>query len=59
MSDGVTSTGTDWIRAELEAWSDGTAQELAERICECAKRRRNDTHEDDVTVLAAILNRSF
>lgn len=59
MSDGVTATGTDWIRAELEVWDDGTAQELAERICECAKRRRNDTHEDDITVLAAILNRSF
>lgn len=59
MSDGVTGTGTDWIRAELEAWGDGTAQELAERICECAKRRRNDDHEDDITVLAAILNKTL
>ena len=35
-----------------------TAQELAEKICESAKRRRTDTHEDDITVLTAILNKS-
>ena len=58
MSDGVTGTGTDWIRAEIEAWRDGSAQELASHLCECAKRRRNDNHEDDITVLAAILNKA-
>ena len=58
MSDGATGNGTDWIRAEIEGWQDGTAQELAQRICECAKRRRNDNHEDDITVMAAILNKS-
>jgi len=59
MSDGVVTGGTDWIRAELEAWQSGSAQDLAEHIGECAKRRRNDNHEDDITVLAAILNKSF
>ncbi len=58
MSDGVTSTGTDWIRAEIEAWRDGEAQDLAERICECAKRRRDEKHQDDITVLVAILEKS-
>ena len=58
MSDGATGSGTDWIRAEIEAWRDGSAKELAERLCECAKRRRNDNHEDDITVIAAILNKS-
>ncbi|MBR7132399.1 MAG: SpoIIE family protein phosphatase [Clostridia bacterium] len=58
MSDGVTGSGTDWIRAEIEGWKDGTAQALAERICECAKRRRSDNHEDDITVMAAILNKA-
>ena len=58
MSDGATGCGTDWIRAEIEAWQDGSAQELAERLCECAKRRRNDNHEDDITVLTAILNKA-
>lgn len=58
LSDGVTHSGTDWIRAELESWRDGTAQDLAERICECARRRRQDLHEDDITVLAAIIEKA-
>lgn len=58
LSDGVTHAGTDWIRAELESWRDGTAQDLAERICECARRRRQDSHEDDITVLAAIIEKA-
>lgn len=59
LSDGATGNGTDWIRAEIEAWQDGTAQELAENLCECAKRRRNDNHEDDITVIAAIINKAI
>ncbi len=58
MSDGATGTGTDWIRAEIESWTDGSAQALAERLCESARRRRNDTHKDDITVLTAILNKA-
>lgn len=58
MSDGATGTGTDWIRAEIESWTDGTAQDLAEKICECAKRRRDGTHDDDITVLTAILHKA-
>ena len=55
MSDGAASEGTDWISAEVEAWTDGSAQALAERISECAKRRRTDKKEDDITVIAAII----
>lgn len=58
MSDGATGSGTDWIRAEIESWTDGSAQALAEKICECARRRRTDNHHDDITVLTAILNKS-
>ena len=46
------------LRAEIEAFSDGTAQELAERLCSSAKRRRDDNHTDDVTVMVAILNKT-
>jgi stage II sporulation protein E len=58
MSDGAVSEGTDWIRAELEAWRDGSAEDLAEHISECARRRRTDDHEDDITVIAAILEKA-
>ncbi len=58
MTDGATADGTDWIRDELERWGDGSAQSLAERLCEGAKRRRTDTHRDDITVLTAILKKS-
>ncbi len=55
MSDGAASEGTDWISAEIEGWDDGSAQALAERISKCARRRRTDKKEDDITVIAAIL----
>ena len=58
MSDGASFEGTDWIKGEIENWSDGTAEELAERICEGAKRRRSDNHLDDITVMTAVLKKS-
>ncbi len=59
MSDGASGDGLEWIRDELECWKDGSAQKLAERICEGAKRRRTDNHEDDITVLTAILKKAI
>ena len=58
MSDGAVSEGTDWIRDELTAWQDGSADDLAEHICNAARRRRSDNHEDDITVIALILQKS-
>ena len=58
MSDGAAFEGCDWIRAELEKWQGGTAQELSERLCEGAHRRRSDNHEDDITVITAVLKKS-
>ncbi len=58
MSDGATSEGTDWIRAEIECWQQGSAQDLAEHLCACAKRRRTEKRQDDITVLCAILNKA-
>lgn len=58
MSDGASVEGTDWIKGEIENWTDGTAEELAERICEGAKRRRSDNHLDDITVMTAVLKKS-
>lgn len=58
VSDGVTFDGTEWIRTELEHWHDGCAQDLAEHICNCARRRRTDGRRDDITVMAAIIEKT-
>ena len=58
MSDGAVCEGTEWIREEIEAFTDGTAEQLSERICEGAKRRRTDGHEDDITVITAIIKKA-
>lgn len=58
VSDGVTFDGTEWIRNELEAWRDGGAQDLAEHISDCARRRRINGKADDITVIAAIIEKS-
>ncbi|MBO4692779.1 MAG: SpoIIE family protein phosphatase [Clostridia bacterium] len=56
VSDGVTATGTDWIRDELEHAVDCTAQSLSDRLCQMAANRRTDSHTDDITVITAIIN---
>ena len=59
MSDGATTEGTDWICAELEAWKGrGSAKQLAEHLARAARRRRSDGRDDDVTVLAAVLEKA-
>ena len=58
ISDGAATEGIDWIRAELESWRDGSAADLSRHICECARRRRSDNHQDDITVMAAILQKA-
>lgn len=58
MSDGACNEGTEWICAEIESWDKGNAQELSEHISNCAKRRRSDNHEDDITVMAAIIEKA-
>ncbi len=59
MSDGAVSEGTDWIREELESFRDGNANDLAERICESACRRSRDKRQDDITVIAAVLEKTL
>jgi stage II sporulation protein E len=59
VSDGVTTDGTDWICAELEAWRGGGAKQLSERIASAARRRRRDGHDDDITVFVAILEKAM
>ena len=59
ISDGAMTDGTEWIKKELEDWQSGSAQALAEKLCESAFRRRQDDRLDDITVIAAILKKSL
>ncbi len=58
LSDGATASGTEWICAELESYRGVSAQQLAEKIAGGARRRRTDGHDDDITVMAAILEKA-
>ena len=59
LSDGAVTDNYDWICEELAAWGDGSAQELSEHISRQAQRRRKTSHEDDITVLAVIMDRAY
>lgn len=58
MSDGATGEGTDWICAEIEAFRQSDPKLLAEHLAHSAKRRRTDNHNDDITVMVAIIERA-
>lgn len=58
VSDGVTATGCEWVKSELDSLKEAGLQRLCERLASTAKARRNDNHEDDITVLAVALRRS-
>ncbi len=55
MSDGATVDGTDWISKEIGNWQGNSAQKLAEKLADMALRRSEKGHEDDITVMVAIL----
>ncbi len=55
FSDGATCDGVKWICDEVLAFNGTTASQLAERIAESAKRRRDDGHDDDITVAVSII----
>ena len=52
VSDGATATGEEWIERIISSWEDRSMQELADTIVDEACARRNDGHDDDITVIA-------
>ena len=53
VSDGATACGTDWISSVVEHFpADGNLQALCDDIASTARLRRNDNHDDDITVCA-------
>ncbi|HIZ54863.1 MAG TPA: SpoIIE family protein phosphatase [Firmicutes bacterium] len=59
VSDGVTATGLDWIEADIQLYQEKNAQEIADRLCREAKRRRVDGHSDDITVMVAKIEKGI
>lgn len=57
VSDGVTATGLDWVKSELESLKSCDMQRLCEKLAVTAKSRRTDFHEDDITVIAVSIRR--
>lgn len=57
VSDGVTTEGDDWICNMIRDWTVGSAQQLADELAFAARRRRNDGHSDDISVMVAILKK--
>lgn len=58
VSDGVTATGADWVKSQLEAGAELSAQQLAEDLARTARERQQPGREDDITVLVADLLRA-
>lgn len=57
VSDGVTFEEDDWLCEIIREWTIGSAQQLADEIAFAARRRRNDGHGDDISVMVAILKK--
>ena len=57
VSDGATTEGDDWICNMIRDWTVGSAQQLADELAFAARRRRNDGHSDDISVMVAILKK--
>ena len=52
ISDGAIATGEDWIENIILSYDDKPIQQLADKIADEAVTRRNDGHDDDITVIA-------
>ncbi len=57
VSDGATAEDDDWICTVIADWTLGSAQQLADEIAFGARRRRQDGHSDDISVMVAILKK--
>ena len=58
LSDGVCDVEGDWIEKTVKNCKGQSAQAMAENIAEMAQRRRNDGHDDDITVMVGIVNKA-
>lgn len=52
VSDGATAAGTEWITYTIDRFEDDDLQKLCDDIATTARLKRNDCHDDDITVVA-------
>ena len=55
MSDGALAAGEDWVIDAVDQFQGQLPQELAEELVGGAISRRDDGHDDDITVLVAAI----
>ena len=58
VSDGAVAMGDMWLESLIEHWEEGSAQALAKKIVEEARKRRTDGYDDDITAVAIKLMRN-
>jgi len=58
VTDGATAGGADWLLRELERFEGDNPKELSQRLAMGAREHRTDGHEDDITVIAILLERA-
>ncbi len=56
ISDGAVIDGVEWIERIIMRWGCDKMQELADMINDEATSRRQDSHDDDITVIAMRLS---
>lgn len=58
FSDGLDITDGGWVERELENYKNTDPQKFAEHIVKLAKEETEEEHQDDITVLCAIVKRA-
>ena len=58
MSDGVCDYDGEWLEQMISAYRRADAQTISDALAQAAARRRDDGHEDDITVMVGIVKKS-
>lgn len=58
VSDGATASGCEWIQNTLDNFIGEDLQALCDDIVKTARLKRADSHDDDITAMAAMIQRA-
>lgn len=57
VTDGAVAAGYEWILSDLEHYGGSDPKALSRKLATEAQRRRSDNHQDDITVIAVLLEK--